>query len=51
MPRADKPRSSEVNFGGEYRVTCRVTEDMVAVGLADKPCWEIDGPDGLKAIV
>jgi hypothetical protein len=40
-----------MNFSGEYRVRCVADEHAVAVGLSDKPCWEITGPDGLHGIV
>lgn len=39
------------DFSGEYRITCVADEDAAALGLVDKPCWRIEGPDGLKAFV
>lgn len=40
-----------VDFSGEYRLTCVADEAAAELGLTDKPCWRIDGPDGLVATV
>ena len=36
-----------MDFSGEYRIECVADEHAAAVGLTDKPCWKITGPDGL----
>lgn len=40
-----------LNFSGEYRIECVADEHAAAVGLVDKPCWKITGPDGLCGVV
>lgn len=48
----EKPGTMDTpDFSGEYRITCVADEAAAAVGLVDKPCWRIEGPDGLKAFV
>lgn len=36
---------------GQWRARCIAGIDAVNTGYVDKPCWEVQGPEGVKGFV